>query len=99
MLGIGRREFITLLSGAASAWPLAARAQQVPVIGYLGMTSPEAYASRLLAFRQGLSETGYLEGRNVTIESRWAANQYDRLPLLASELVGLRPSAIVTAGS
>ena len=96
---IGRREFITLLGGAAVAWPLAARGQQVPVIGYLGMTSPEAYASHLLAFRQGLSETGYLEGRNVTIEYRWAETQFDRLPLLASELVGLRPSAIVTAGS
>ena len=94
-----RRDFITLLGGAAVAWPLAARGQQVPVIGYLGMTSPEAYASRLLAFRQGLSETGYLEGRNVTIEYRWAESQFDRLPLLASELVGLRPSAIVTVGS
>src|SRR5262245_44813700 len=96
---IQRRNFMALLGGAAAAWPIAARAQQQPVIGYLGITSPEAFASRLLAFRQGLSETGYLEGRNVTIEYRWAEGQFDRLPLLASDLVGLRPSAIVTAGS
>src|SRR5262245_21047187 len=96
-----RREFITLIGGAAAAWPFAVRAQQpaMPVIGYLGITSPEAFASRLLAFRQGLSETGYLEGRNVTIAYRWAESQFDRLPLLASDLVNLRPSAIVTAGS
>jgi ABC-type uncharacterized transport system substrate-binding protein len=96
-----RREFITLLGGAALAWPLAARAQQaaVPLIGYLGISSPEAFASRLQAFRQGLFETGYVEGRNVTIEYRWAESQFDRLPEFASDLVKRRPSTIVAAGS
>jgi putative ABC transport system substrate-binding protein len=97
---VRRREFITLLGGAA-AWPRAARAQQpaMPVIGYLGISSPEAFASRLQAFRQGLFETGYVEGRNVTIDYRWAENQFDQLGALASDLVNHRPSTIVAGGS
>jgi len=97
---IGRREFIALLGGTAATWPGVVGAQEAaePVIGYLGISSPEAFGSRLQAFRQGLSETGYREGRNVTIEYRWAGGQSDRLAILASDLVGRRPSIIVTAG-
>jgi putative tryptophan/tyrosine transport system substrate-binding protein len=97
-----RREFITLLGGAAVAWPLAARAQQpaMPVIGYLGSSSFERSAGRsLLNFKRGLAETGYVEDRNVTIEYRWADDQYERLPALAVELVQRRVAVLVAAGS
>jgi putative tryptophan/tyrosine transport system substrate-binding protein len=91
-----RRDFITLFGGAVG-WPLAARAQgsKAPVVGLLGSTSADAYASRVAFIRRGLSETGYDEGRNVAIEYRWAENQYDRLPGMAAELVRRQVDVIV----
>jgi putative ABC transport system substrate-binding protein len=95
-----RREFIRLFSSTVVAWPLAARAQQtaMPVIGYLNGGSANAFQSFLAAFRQGLSESGYVEGQNLAIEYRWADGDYEKLPRLAADLVGRRVSAIVANG-
>jgi ABC-type uncharacterized transport system substrate-binding protein len=96
-----RREFITLVGGTVVTWPLAAAlAQQaaIPVVGYLNNGSPESDVPRLTGLRRGLSQTGYIEGRNLVIEYRWAGNQADRLPALAADLVQLRVAVIVTAG-
>jgi putative ABC transport system substrate-binding protein len=95
---VNRREFITMFSGSAAAWPLATRAQQAatPVIGFLSSRSPQDSTLALAAFRQALAEAGYVEGRNVMIEFRWAEGQYDRLPALAAELVR-RPVTVIAA--
>src|SRR5262245_50474672 len=98
--GLNRRAFTTLLGGAVVAWPLEAGAQQraMPVIGLLHSQSADGFTEPLRAFRQGLKDTGYIEGENLAIEYRWADNQTDRLPALAAELVRRRVTVITTFG-
>ena len=98
MLDVRRREFITLLGGAATTWPFAARAQQpkMPVVGFLNGGSPDGYAPYATGFLHGLNETGYVEGKNVTVDYQWARGQYDRLQEMAAELVRRKVTVIAT---
>jgi putative tryptophan/tyrosine transport system substrate-binding protein len=96
-----RREFVTVAGGIVAGWPLAARAQRrsVPVVGYLGPQSPQSWAARLHAFHQGLNESGYVEGRNISVEYRWAEGDYNRFPELVADLLRRDVSLIVAAGT
>jgi putative ABC transport system substrate-binding protein len=97
---VKRRKFISLIGGAAAAWPLATHAQQpaMPVVGFLGTASPRPFAHLVAGFRRGLQETGFVEDRSVVIEYRWAEGHYDRVPALAADLVRRQVAVIVTVG-
>src|SRR4029077_13593235 len=97
---IRRRDFITVLGGAMAAWPLGAQAQQAatPVVGFLSIASPAPFAHLVAGLRRGLQDAGFVEGRDITVEYRWAEGRYDRLPELAAELVRRQVAVIVTSG-